>query len=108
MDERASTPSLSPRSRVWARLLFVALFAVLYSLAEVVLAAVVILQFIILLVTGNTNARLIVFGRELSVYACQTWLYFTFNSDTRPFPFSDWPGADTTPVMTPAGHPPGS
>ncbi len=73
------------------RLLFVLLFAALYSLAEVVLAAVVVMQFVVILVTGRRNARLLQLGKSLSLYAYQVWMFVTFNSNTKPYPFAEWP-----------------
>ena len=78
-------------SGVWMRLLFMLVLAVLYGVAEVVLSAVVVLQFLIVLFTGEKNARLLSLGAGLSTYAYQVFRYLTFNSEQRPFPFSDWP-----------------
>jgi hypothetical protein len=89
MDERAKRNLTQPD--VWLRLVFVLLFAALYSLAELVLAAVVILQFIVILATGTRNARLLRLGHSLSSYAYQVWMYMSFNSDIKPYPFAEWP-----------------
>ena len=79
------------RSSIWMRLLYMLLFTIFYSLAEVVIVAVVIVQFLIALVTGNTNRRVLQFGKSLSTYVYQVLRYLTFNSEARPFPFGDWP-----------------
>lgn len=76
---------------IWLRGLFMLLFAVIYSVARLVLAAVVILQFLIRLIGGNLNPRLLTFGGQLSSYLYEVMRYLTFVSETRPFPFSDWP-----------------
>ena len=83
--------NLSARS-TWLRGLYLLLFAVLYSLAELVLVAVVVFQFGATLLTGHRNARLLSLGARLSRYMYQVLRYVTFNSDTRPYPFSPWPG----------------
>lgn len=82
--------------KTWLRGLYMLLFAVIYSVTEVVIGAVVILQFLFTLVTGKTNARLLQFGRSLSRYVYQIMLFFTFNSEELPFPFNEWPSADVT------------
>ena len=82
--------------KTWLRGLYMVLFAVIYSVTEVVIGAVVILQFLFTLVTGQTNARLLQFGRSLSRYVYQIMLFFTFNSEDLPFPFTEWPSADAT------------
>ncbi|PJC68424.1 MAG: DUF4389 domain-containing protein, partial [Zetaproteobacteria bacterium CG_4_8_14_3_um_filter_59_5] len=46
----------------WMRLLFMLLFAVIYSVAEVVLAMVVVFQFLCVLATGRKNAQVLALG----------------------------------------------
>jgi hypothetical protein len=78
-------------SSVWKRLLFMILFTILYSAAEVVLAVVVIYQFLSLLLTSNKNDKVLSFGAQISKYAYQIFSYLTFNSEEKPFPIGDWP-----------------
>ena len=76
----------------WLRLLFMVLFALLYGLSRVVTAAVVVVQFFHVLVTGNTNEQLKTFGHSLAIYSYQVVEYLTFNSETRPYPLdASWP-----------------
>jgi len=65
MDQQSNTDELKKNikdSNVWKRLLFMILFSILYSAAEVVLAVVVIYQFLSLLITGNKNEKVLSFG----------------------------------------------
>jgi len=78
-------------SGVWLRLAYMLLFAVLYSVAEVVLTVVVIFQFLSVLITGKKNDKVLALGAQLSTYAYQVFSFLTFNSETQPFPFGDWP-----------------
>jgi len=78
-------------SSVWVRLLFMVLFAVLYWVAEVVLAVVVLFQFLSVLFTGQKNDKVLSFGAQLSTYAYQIFRYLTYNSEEKPFPLGDWP-----------------
>ncbi len=82
------------RSETWLRLLYVILFAAIYTVSEFVLAAVVIVQFGFVLIAGKRNDNLLQFGGRLSRYMYDLLLYFTFRTDNRPFPFDDWPAAD--------------
>ena len=66
---------------LWLRALYMLLFIFIFWLVEVVLIAVVILQFLLKLFTGNSNRYLLEFGRDLSRYAYQIFLYLTFNRD---------------------------
>ena len=96
MDEEIKTSLTAKES--WIRGLYMLLFAVIYWVAETVLAAVAILQFIFLLVARSPNERLQEFGDDLSVYFYQIVQFLTFNTEEKPFPFKVWPyGADGSP-----------
>lgn len=75
----------------WIRGLFILLFAFLLAVARMVTWAVVLLQFLFTLFTGRTNDNLLKFGDTLARYIWQCFLFVTFNSDDKPFPFDDWP-----------------
>lgn len=80
------------RKSTWLRLVFIVVFAVAWWIAELVLTAVVVVQFLWVLFNGEPNERLRAFGQSLARYAYQLFRYMTFNSDARPFPFDlDWP-----------------
>jgi len=76
---------------IWKRLLFIIMFTILYSAAEVVLAVVVVFQFLTILITGSKNDKVLSFGAQLSTYAYQVLRYLTFNADDQPYPVGDWP-----------------
>ena len=75
----------------WSRGLFILLFAVFYSIAEIVLAGIVLFQFGSQLFTGRTNTKLEEFCLGLNAYFYQMLQFFTYRSDIKPYPFSDWP-----------------
>lgn len=75
----------------WIRGLYMLLFAFLYSLTEIVLAAVVIFQFGHKLLTGKTNLRLLNLGQSLATYIYQIILFLSFKSEEKPYPFEVWP-----------------
>lgn len=76
----------------WVRLLFMIIFAFLYSLSRLVTAVVVVIQFFHVLFTGETNEQLKTFGRSLAVYSFEVVDYLTFNTETKPFPLDAvWP-----------------
>lgn len=76
----------------WIRGLFMLFFALCYSIAEILLLFISVFQFIMTLVTGSTHARVLGLGKNLSDYVYQIYLFLTFNSEEKPFPFSPWPG----------------
>jgi len=81
----------SKEGNIWLRGVFMILLAMLYSLAGTVLFVVVVLQFIFVLLSSAPNTRLLAFGRSLGSYVQQVVNFQTFNTEEKPFPFSDWP-----------------
>lgn len=80
---------------IWKRALFMLLFALIYSIAEIVVVLVAVFQFFCVLATGAKNQQVLDLGRDLSTYVYEILLFETFNSEHLPFPFSDWTrGAD--------------
>ena len=67
------------------------LLAVIYSIAEIVLCAVVVFQFLTVLVSGKANERLLNFGQSLASYIYQIIQFMTANSEELPYPFNPWP-----------------
>ena len=83
--------------RTWLRLLTMVLFAIIFIVATWLAAAIVILQFIVVLVTGDTNSNLQNLGSSMGIYLHNIVDYLSYNNDDLPFPFADWPvasGAD--------------
>lgn len=78
----------------WTRGLFMVLFAILYSIAEIVVGAVAVFQFVATLLTGRSNDRLVHLGEDLSSYIYHCLRFLTYASDDRPYPFSSWPSPD--------------
>jgi len=76
----------------WTRGLYILLFIVIYNIAEIVVYAVVILQFLFTLFGGDRNTQLQTLGKNLSTFIYQVFMYITYNSDERPYPFAPWPG----------------
>ena len=79
----------------WKRLLYMALFAIVHNVVKIILTVAILFQVIINLFTGKSNDRLLVFSKHLSSYIYSILLYLTFNTEQRPFPFSDWPSNNT-------------
>ena len=75
----------------WLRLLFMVLFVAIWSVSRLVVLAVLIIQFFIVLFTGERNARLAALGHSLATYSYQLVAYLTFVTEQQPFPFDDWP-----------------
>jgi len=78
----------------WLRLPFMLLFFFAWRLAEFVLLGVIFVQVIFRLFKGEPQEQLLQFGSQLTRFSYQTFRYLTFNSETKPFPFADWPEAE--------------
>ena len=79
------------KQSTWIRGLYMLLFTVFSRIAEVVLYAVILFQFLLKLLTGDTNERLRKLGQSLATYIYQILQFLNFNSDDHPYPFGVWP-----------------
>ncbi len=81
----------------WQRGLYMLMFALFYWLAEFVLIAVAMFQFLLVLFTGKTNPRLQKLGQSIATYIYQIIQYITFNSEYQAYPFGAWPKGEPIP-----------
>ncbi len=79
---------------IWQRLVFMVLFAVIFSIAEFVVLAVAVVQFFMRLATGRVNGELQALGPRLGQYMLQIVAFETFATEQRPYPFAPFPGVD--------------
>ncbi|MDH3305604.1 MAG: DUF4389 domain-containing protein [Gammaproteobacteria bacterium] len=76
----------------WTRFLFMVICCFLVSIAGFVGTFVVVLGFLWVLFTGETNRQIQQVGQSLASYIYQIVRYLTFNTEERPFPLGgDWP-----------------
>ncbi len=75
----------------WLRLIYMVLFAVLLEVAGFVMLAVVIAQFLFAIFTGGANDNLRRLGDQISTFIYQSLQFLIYNTEEKPFPFSDWP-----------------
>jgi hypothetical protein len=79
----------------WLRFVFMVLFAIILSVAGYIMGLLVFLQFLWALITGEANQQLRNFGSSLSQYIFQALKFLTYNTEDKPFPFADWPDAES-------------
>ncbi len=95
-----STPPETLKSKLlnpehWVRLLLMILmFIVLFTIVKFILSIALIVQWVLVLLSGEPNERLRVFTKSLNRYGYQIMEFISFNSDEKPFPLSDWPEID--------------
>jgi len=78
----------------WIRLFFMAIFAIVSYVVQILVWIVSAVQFVITIVTGKNNKNLLHFGEGLSIYAFHIMKFLTYVTEEKPFPFSHWPGPD--------------
>ncbi|MFO7603879.1 MAG: DUF4389 domain-containing protein [Gammaproteobacteria bacterium] len=78
----------------WTRGLYMLLFIFCYSIAKLVIFAVIILQFILTLFTRAPNPRLLKLGQGLSRYIFQILQFLTYTTEHHPYPLGAWPRAE--------------
>jgi len=89
MEQQTKTHLLNPET--WIRLLYMIVFGLLSILARMVVWIVAVLQFLLVLITGADNKNLRDLGQGAAKWTYQAFLFLTFNSNDKPYPFSDWP-----------------
>ena len=95
-------------TKTWMRLVYMILFVIAFNVAEIVLGAVVIVQFLFQLFTGQSNERLRTLGQGLGAYIYEIIVFLTYHADDKPFPFGHWPEgapAATSTASTAAAKP---
>jgi hypothetical protein len=75
----------------WVRGLYMLLFVLIYGIAELLVLAIALFQFVSMLLVRRTNQRLLAFGPGLAAFIREIVLFWTYNTDTKPYPFGPWP-----------------
>ncbi len=83
----------------WIRLVFMVLFALVVELAAPLLIILVVIQFVYRLFNDNNQTEIYEFSRSLSEFIYQIYRFLTYQTETKPFPFSDWPKHESTPLQ---------
>ena len=83
-------------AETWIRGLYILMFVFMLVVARLVTGAVVVIQFLFTVFTGKTNGNLKSFGASLARYVYNCLLFVTYNSNDKPFPFSDWPAEESS------------
>ncbi|MDD0974035.1 DUF4389 domain-containing protein [Pseudomonas fontis] len=104
------TPQQVQRESIILRVLWMLVFLLVWQLAELLLAGLVIVQLVYRLIYGAPSASLMNFGDSLSQFLAQIGRFGSFHSDQKPWPFSDWPTprapeGEAAHSVPPAPHP---
>ena len=91
MDENVVN-NLKSESR-WLRLVFMVIFGVVAYLAAFLVMLIAMVQAVHGFIMGEPNDRLLGFSAGVNQFIYQIASFLTYNSDIKPYPFSDWPKA---------------
>jgi hypothetical protein len=78
------------------KLLYLILFYLVFRITDLILLAVMLIQMVLTLVSGEPSNSVKVFGKSLGIYLQQISEFLSYASEEKPFPFSDWPEVRST------------
>ena len=92
-DYKASSPqdiALNRQSNLIRGIYMFFFFWCVY-LASLVFFTVVVVNFVINVLSNQPYDSLKLLGKRIAAYLQQCYMFLTYNSEDKPFPFSDWP-----------------
>lgn len=92
VDGRINGPQIEPdkRDSLVMRLVFMLIIWAMISIAQTVLGAMTIIQYIILIINkGEPNEQLADFGTSLGIWIAKAARYQTAASNVKPWPWSE-------------------
>ena len=75
----------------WLRLLWIVAFSFVYYVAIGILLLIIVTQFLFSLFTNSPNENILKLSNGFRNYMVQILDFITYQSDEKPFPFSDFP-----------------
>ncbi|HBN32189.1 MAG: DUF4389 domain-containing protein [Rhodobacterales bacterium] len=75
---------------IWMRGLFMLIFAVFFGLAETVLLAIAVVQFLWMIFAKEKNQALADFGVSVGKWLSQVAAFQTAATEEKPFPWGKW------------------
>ena len=89
-DPNPSDPTPSePEENIWLRLLSMVIIALMLSIAQTILWALALVQFVMMLTRGGRpNVEIAWFGKRLGDWLAKATCYQTAASDEKPWPWT--------------------
>jgi hypothetical protein len=75
----------------WLRLCFMLLFVVVLEIATSIMGLLILMQFVYRLFSGRCQPNLLGFSDSLALFILQGYRFLTYQTETKPYPFDDWP-----------------
>lgn len=80
-------PRIDP-GNLFSRLFFIVCYMAILALVRFVLWGVLLVQFVLHLIGAGPNPTAQRTGRAVADYICRVWLYLSYCTNDKPFPFS--------------------
>ncbi len=78
------------QKEIWTRGLYMLLFLLVHGLVKGIVLFIAVIQFLVTLFRDGPNTQLKAFGQGLSTYLYDTNQFLMYNTEQKPFPFSEW------------------
>ena len=89
VDPMPPAPEAPPEESIWLRLLSMIIIAVMLSVAQSILYAVALVQFVMMLTRkGRPNVEIAWFGKRLGDWLAKATRYQTAADDEKPWPWT--------------------
>lgn len=82
------TPISGESGNFFSRLFFIVVFVIILGIVRFVLWGVLLVQLLLHIVGARPNANAQKAGQVVAEYVYRVWLYLSYNTDEKPFPFS--------------------
>lgn len=86
-----NSPLIEQKDPLLLRIVYTVLFYCIFYLAELAVAIIAILQTGFVALSGAPQADIKRFSIQLAVYLRQVVAYMTWSTDSKPYPFVEWP-----------------
>ena len=83
----------------WLRLAFMLLSLLLVEIAASILVLLVIGQFLYRLFNEYSHDAILKFSNSLGRFILHSYRFLSYQTESKPFPFSDWPEAEDLPQV---------
>lgn len=81
----------------WLRLVFMVLHLVLLEVAASVLVLLIVAQFLYRLFNAASQPAILKFSNSLGLFIHHSYRFLSYQTQSKPFPFNDWPEAQDMP-----------
>ena len=81
-------PAQQDFGNFFVRLLYIVVYVAILGVVRFILWGVLLVQMVLDLIGGSRSPSAQRIGHEVADYSYRIWLYLSYNTDDRPFPFN--------------------